>query len=147
MAGRGPGVLPLPVVASQRRGEGRQQRLEVALDGGRDAAAGGSGGARLSLVAYSTPKEAYADLIPAFQKTAAGRGVTFTQSYGASGAQSRAIVAGLPTDVAALSLAPDITKLCSMDLWQFRSHRAISASPTQADMMARLEPEVPLRTE
>jgi sulfate/thiosulfate-binding protein len=80
------------------------------------AATGGSGGGRLSLVAYSTPKEAYAELIPAFQKTAAGKGVTFTQSYGASGAQSRAILAGLPTDVAALSLAPDVSKLADAGL-------------------------------
>src|SRR5512133_1311913 len=80
----------------------------LAACGTADAAAGGG---RLALVAYSTPKDAYAELIPAFQKTAAGKGVTFSQSYGASGAQSRAIAAGLPTDVAALSLAPDITKL------------------------------------
>ena len=74
-----------------------------------DAAAGGSD--RLALVAYSTPKDAYAELIPAFTRTAAGSGVTFSQSYGASGAQARAVVAGLPADVAALSLAPDVTKL------------------------------------
>jgi sulfate transport system substrate-binding protein len=65
----------------------------------------------LSLVAYSTPKDAYAKLIPAFQKTAAGQGVTFSQSYGASSEQARAIVAGLPADVVELSLAPDITTL------------------------------------
>ena len=39
---------------------------------------------RLSLVAYSTPREAYGKLIPAFQKTPEGDGVTFSQSYGAS---------------------------------------------------------------
>src|SRR3954471_14062707 len=72
-------------------------------------AGAGSGG--LSLVAYSTPKEAYAQLIPAFQKTAAGKGVTFSQSYGASGDQSRAVASGLPADVVALSLAPDVDKL------------------------------------
>src|SRR6476619_181969 len=44
-------------------------------------------------------------------------------------------------------IPPVSTSPCSMDLWQLRSHRAISASPTQADMMARLDPEVPLRTE
>jgi sulfate/thiosulfate transport system substrate-binding protein len=65
----------------------------------------------LSLVAYSTPKDAYAKLIPAFQKTAAGHGVTVTQSYGGSSEQVRAIVAGLPADVVGLSLAPDITTL------------------------------------
>jgi sulfate/thiosulfate transport system substrate-binding protein len=66
---------------------------------------------KLSLVAYSTPKDAYAKLIPAFQKTAAGKGVGFSQSYGASGDQARAVAAGLPADVVELSLAPDITTL------------------------------------
>jgi sulfate/thiosulfate-binding protein len=75
------------------------------------AAEDGDGGAKLSLVAYSTPKEAYEELIPAFQKTAEGRGVSFTQSYGASGDQSRAVASGLPADVVALSLAPDVDKL------------------------------------
>ncbi|MGZ4602515.1 MAG: sulfate ABC transporter substrate-binding protein [Kineosporiaceae bacterium] len=92
------------------------------------ATSGGSGG-RLSLVAYSTPKDAYAELIPAFQQTGAGKGVTFAQSYGASGAQSRAILAGLPTDVAALSLAPDVTKLVSAGLvakdWNAGPHQGM----------------------
>jgi sulfate/thiosulfate-binding protein len=70
-----------------------------------------SGGGHLNLVAYSTPKEAYAALIPAFNKTPAGKGISFTQSYGPSGDQARAIISGLPTDVAALSLAPDVNKL------------------------------------
>ncbi|HTI35020.1 MAG TPA: substrate-binding domain-containing protein, partial [Miltoncostaea sp.] len=59
---------------------------------------------KLSLVAYSTPQEAYDALIPAFQKTPAGRGVTFSESYGASGDQSRAVANGLPADVVAFSL-------------------------------------------
>src|SRR5215216_7790728 len=75
------------------------------------AAAADGDGAKLSLVAYSTPKEAYAELIPAFQKTSAGKGVSFTQSYGASGDQSRAVATGLPADIVALSLAPDVDKL------------------------------------
>ena len=76
------------------------------------AASGSSdGGGKLSLVAYSTPKEAYAALIPAFNKTAAGKGVSFTQSFGPSGDQARAVVSGLPADVVALSLAPDVDKL------------------------------------
>lgn len=80
------------------------------------ATGGGGGGTRLSLVAYSTPREAYAALIPAFQKTDAGKGVTFSQSYGASGDQSRAVSSGLPSDVVALSLAPDMTKLADAGL-------------------------------
>jgi sulfate/thiosulfate-binding protein len=77
------------------------------------SSAGGStgGGGKLSLVAYSTPKEAYAALIPAFNKTTDGKGVSFTQSFGPSGDQSRAVASGLPADVVALSLAPDVDKL------------------------------------
>ena len=74
-------------------------------------AASGSGGGKLSLIAYSTPKEAYADLIPAFNRTSAGEGVSFTQSFGPSGDQARAVESGLPADVVALSLAPDVDKL------------------------------------
>ena len=53
-------------------------------------AAGAAEDTKLTLVAYSTPKDAYGQLIPAFQKTQAGNGVSFSQSYGASGEQSRA---------------------------------------------------------
>ncbi len=74
-------------------------------------AACGSSDSKLSLVVYSTPQEAYEQLIPAFKKTAAGKGVGFNQSYGASGDQERAVEAGLKADVVALSLAPDVEKL------------------------------------
>src|SRR6187397_682333 len=79
-------------------------------------AAGAARDTKLALVAYSTPKDAYAQLIPAFQKTAAGKDVSFSQSYGASGDQSRAVAAGLPADIVALSLAPDITSLVQKGL-------------------------------
>jgi sulfate/thiosulfate-binding protein len=65
----------------------------------------------LSLVAYSTPKDAYAKIIPAFQGTSAGKDVSFNQSYGASGDQARAVGAGLSADLVALSLAPDVSTL------------------------------------
>jgi sulfate/thiosulfate-binding protein len=74
-------------------------------------AAGASKDTKLTLVAYSTPKEAYGQLITAFQKTKAGNGVSFSQSYAASGEQSRAVAAGLDADVVAFSLEPDITSL------------------------------------
>ena len=47
----------------------------------------------------------------AFQKTDAGKDVSFTTSYGASGDQSRAVVGGLHADEVHLSLEPDVTKL------------------------------------
>ena len=79
-------------------------------------AAGAARDTKLSLVAYSTPREAYGQLIPAFQKTAAGKDVSFSQSYGASGEQSRAVAAGLDADVVAFSLAPDVTSLVQKKL-------------------------------
>src|SRR4051794_4928473 len=78
---------------------------------GSNSSASSGGGGKVSLVAYSTPKEAYAALIPAFNKTSAGQGVSFTQSFGPSGDQARAVQSGLPADVVALSLAPDVDKL------------------------------------
>jgi len=79
-------------------------------------AAGAARDVKLSLVAYSTPREAYAKLIPAFQKTAAGKDVSFNQSYGASGEQSRSVAAGLPADIVAFSLEPDVTSLVQKGL-------------------------------
>src|SRR5918998_503606 len=78
--------------------------------GGVSEAGDGSGG-KLNVVAYSTPKEVYETVLPNFAKTPEGKGLGFSQSYGASGDQARAVIAGLPTDVVALSLAPDVTKL------------------------------------
>jgi sulfate/thiosulfate-binding protein len=85
--------------------------LAALLSIGAAACGDGSDSGSLSLVAYSTPQEAYEEIIPAFEKTAEGGGVSFRQSYGASGDQERAVEAGLDADVVALSLAPDVDKL------------------------------------
>jgi sulfate transport system substrate-binding protein len=86
-------------------------------------------GTTLSLVAYSTPRDAYASLIPLFQKTPDGDGVSFTQSYGASGDQTRAIIAGLKADVVELSLAPDMDQLVQAGIvspkWKQQSYKGI----------------------
>jgi sulfate/thiosulfate transport system substrate-binding protein len=79
-------------------------------------AAGAAKDTKLTLVAYSTPREAYGLLIPAFQKTAAGKSVSFSQSYGSSGEQARAVAAGLDADIVALSLEPDVTSLVRKNL-------------------------------
>jgi sulfate/thiosulfate transport system substrate-binding protein len=85
--------------------------------GGDDAATGGNGGSvGLTLVAYSTPREVYEELIPMFAKTPQGQGVSFDQSYASSGEQSRAVESGLPADVVAFSLEPDVTRLVDADL-------------------------------
>lgn len=70
----------------------------------------------VALVAYSTPQSAYAELIPAFNATPDGKGVTFTQSYGPSGEQSRSVANGLKADVVNFSLEPDVSKLVKAGL-------------------------------
>jgi sulfate/thiosulfate transport system substrate-binding protein len=95
--------------------------LAVGCGGASDekgGAAGADGGAKttLSLVAYSTPEVVYDQIIPDFQKTAAGSGVGFKTSYGASGDQSRAVEAGLKADVVTFSTEPDMTRLVDADL-------------------------------
>ena len=103
-------VLILPVLAITA--------LLASGCGGTSESAGatGDGGEKLSLVAYSTPREAYEQLVKDYAATSNGSGATFTQSYGASGDQARAVIAGLEADVVALSLAPDVDKLVAEGL-------------------------------
>jgi len=93
---------------------------------GDDAAASG-GDTKLSLVAYAVPKVGYDKVIPLFQKTDAGKDVSFSQSYGASGDQSRKVEAGLPTDVVNFSVEPDVTRLVDAGLvdadWNANEHK------------------------
>jgi sulfate/thiosulfate transport system substrate-binding protein len=100
------------------------------LAAGCGGGSGGSGGGdKLTLVAYSTPREAYEQLITDFQKTDAGKGVSFSQSYGASGDQSRAVQNGLAADVVTFSLEPDMTKLVDAGLvagdWNADTHKGM----------------------
>jgi sulfate/thiosulfate-binding protein len=69
---------------------------------------------KLILGAYTTPREAYKELIPLFQKQwkeKTGQDVVFEESYLGSGAQSRAIVEGFEADIAALSLEADVNRI------------------------------------
>ncbi|MFL6240802.1 MAG: sulfate ABC transporter substrate-binding protein [Actinomycetes bacterium] len=99
---------------------GAVSALVVAGCGSSGSSKAGSSGSspkvNLSLVAYSTPQAAYKKIIEAFKQTSAGKNITFTESYGASGDQSRAVVAGLPADVVEFSLAPDMDRLAKANL-------------------------------
>src|SRR6195952_2991472 len=71
-----------------------------------------SGGAKLDVVGYSTPESVYAETLePAFEKTSDGKGISFSNSFGASGDQSRAVVAGQPASVVHFSQAGDMERL------------------------------------
>jgi sulfate/thiosulfate transport system substrate-binding protein len=97
-----------------------------------NAAATSSGGStQLQLVAYSTPKKAYDALTTAFEQTSAGKAVTFGQSFGASGSQSRAVDSGQPADVVAFSTTPDMARLVKDGIvpktWNANPYRGFSS--------------------
>ncbi|MGA7173231.1 MAG: sulfate ABC transporter substrate-binding protein [Candidatus Dormiibacterota bacterium] len=75
------------------------------------AASAASSPVTLNIVGYSVVKNAFAALTAAYQKTAAGKSVTFTQAYGPSGTEASAVIAGQPADLANLALEPDMAKL------------------------------------
>jgi sulfate/thiosulfate transport system substrate-binding protein len=93
-------------------------------------------GTTVNLVAYSTPKPVMQKLISRFGHQPAGQGVSFSQSYGPSGSQARAIVAGQPADIAFLSTGLDIDSLADAGLiaksWTKAPYGGIAANSVVA---------------
>ena len=90
----------------------------LALAGCSSAASGdsGTGGTELSLVGFAVPKAANDAAQALWGQTADGKGVAWTTSYGASGDQSRAVVAGLAADYVVFSVGSDMTRLVDAGL-------------------------------
>ena len=72
---------------------------------------GGGGSQKVAIVGFSVLKPGYDALAKAFKATAAGKGVTVSESFGASGSQSKAVASGQPADYVGFSLEPDMTRL------------------------------------
>jgi sulfate/thiosulfate transport system substrate-binding protein len=93
-------------------------------------------GTTVNLVAYSTPKAVMGKLITRFQQQPAGQGVSFSQSYGSSGSQAKAIVAGQPADIAFLSTGLDIDTVADAGLisksWTHAPQGGIAANSVVA---------------
>ncbi len=94
-----------------------------------DKTSGGSGGPITLLnVSYDPTRELYREVNAAFvreYKASAGQDVTINMSHGGSGAQSRAVIDGLPADVVTLALAYDIDAISDKakllpETWQTR---------------------------
>jgi sulfate transport system substrate-binding protein len=102
--------------------------LALAIAGGATAS---SKGTTLSLIAYSTPKPVLAKIIQAWQQTPDGSGVSFTQSYGPSTNQAKAVAAGQPADLVFLSTGDDVNLLVDAGLvnqnWNHQSYDGIAA--------------------
>jgi sulfate/thiosulfate transport system substrate-binding protein len=101
--------------------------------GGSSGGSGGSGGSTtVNVVGFSVIKAAYDQLGDDFADTDAGEGVSFKGSYGASGAQSRAVIAGQKADVVAFSLEPDLTNVVKAGLvdanWNSGPTKGIASS-------------------
>ena len=94
-------------------------------------AAVATAGTNLSLVAYSTPKTVMGKIIQAWQQTPDGKDVTFSQSYGASTDQARAVGQGLKADIVFLSTGDDVNLLVDDGLvdskWNRQSYGGIAA--------------------
>jgi len=88
-------------------------------------------GTNLSLVAYSTPKTVMGKIIQAWQQTPDGKNVSFSQSYGASTDQARAVAQGLKADIVFLSTGDDVNLLVDDGLvdstWNRQSYDGIAA--------------------
>lgn len=89
------------------------------------------GGARddaLRISAFSVVREAYDQaVLPAFARAwraRTGRTPRFEVSYGASGAQSRAVVGGFDADVVAFSMQADVDRLAAAGLVTHDTHAA-----------------------
>jgi sulfate/thiosulfate-binding protein len=99
-----------------RRGRIAAVAVATAVVAGLAGCGGSSSGAdsstkTIDVVGFAVIKSAYDALGEGFAKTPAGEGVRFKGSYGASGAQSRAVIAGQKADVVALSLTPDVDNI------------------------------------
>ncbi|HEY9296342.1 MAG TPA: sulfate ABC transporter substrate-binding protein, partial [Phormidium sp.] len=78
------------------------------------ATPGAKGDAQITLVSYAVTRAAYEKIIPQFTakwKQERNQNVTFNQSYGGSGSQTRAVIDGLEADIVALALELDTQKI------------------------------------
>ncbi len=75
--------------------------------------------AEITLVSFAVTKAAHDAIIPLFKEKwlqEHNQNVTFKQSYGGSGSQTRAVIDGLEADVVHLALATDVDKIAEAGL-------------------------------
>ena len=107
--GRSPGPRRAIVRTGVAAGLVLALALAVAACG---SSASGSGGSSIDVVGYSAPETVYEKALePAFKKTSHGGGASFSNSFGPSGDQSRAVESGQPADVVHFSIQPDMQRL------------------------------------
>lgn len=86
------------------------------VDSPQGSGAPADGGDVLNLVGYAVPKAGNNAVQKLWAETDEGAGVSWVESYGASGDQSRAVEAGLKADYVHFSLEGDVTRLVKAGL-------------------------------
>jgi sulfate/thiosulfate-binding protein len=108
------------------------------------AIAPGGAGTTLHLVGYAVPKEANNAIQEKFAETPEGKDVTWEESYGPSGDQSRAVVNGLKADYVNFSLEGDVTRLVKAGLveenWNSGPTKGIVSDSTVVIVVQRGNP-------
>jgi sulfate transport system substrate-binding protein len=120
----------------------------VAGCGGGDSAdtAGAESGGKLDVVGYSTPEAVYEEALePGFEATPEGGGVSFSNSFGASGDQSRAVEAGQSASVVHFAQAGDMSRLVEAGIvapdWDKQPHGGIAQDSVVVIMTREGNPE------
>jgi sulfate/thiosulfate transport system substrate-binding protein len=105
----------------------------------------GSDADTINLNAFSVMEAANEPVFKDFQATSEGEGVEFATSYGASGDQSRAVVAGADADVVHYSLETDVTRLVDEGLvaddWKDNATKGIATSSVVVFVVRKGNPE------
>lgn len=95
--------------------------------------------------AFSVMEAANEPVFEDFESTDAGKDVEFATSYGASGDQSRAVLAGADADVVHYSLESDVTRLVSEGLvaedWKDTPTKGIATSSVVVFVVRKGNPE------
>lgn len=117
--------------------------LALTACGGSSSGAGEGG--TISLSAFSVMEAANQPVFDDFRGTDAGEGVQIQTSYGASGDQSRAVVAGSEADVVHFSLETDVTRLVGEGLvaedWKDNETNGIATSSVVVFVVREGNPE------
>ncbi|MCD4533498.1 sulfate ABC transporter substrate-binding protein [Nocardioides sp. cx-169] len=112
---------------------------------GCSASGSSDSGEKISVNAFSVMEAANKPVFDDFKKTDEGDGVEFGTSYGASGDQSRGVVAGAPADVVHYSLETDVTRLVGEGLvaedWKDNATKGIATSSVVVFVVRKGNPE------
>ncbi len=112
---------------------------------GCSSSASSDDGETLNINAFSVMEAANEPVFADFQDTGAGKDVQFETSYGASGDQSRAVLAGAAADVVHYSLETDVTRLVDEGLvaenWKDNPTKGIATSSVVVFVVRKGNPE------